>query len=252
MHKDDIKKLLIVIPYRDREKELQLIIPHIKIKLDKQNIQGDIVVVEQNKGKLFNRGLICNIGFKEFGLDYNYTIFHDVDLICDNIDYSYNNTPTSLLSSRTKHKNLSTKFFGGITLFPNQDFIKINGFSNKYWGWGAEDDDLYLRCYIKNIKTNNKSGICKDLELIPDNIKQINNVNYKSNLILLRSRQISNGYNISRYNIEWDKRHNITESDYELNHINFINEDGLNSCGNFYSIESTINKQNYIHVKAII
>ena len=26
------------------------------------------------------------------------------------------------------------------------DYYKVNGYSNKYWGWGYEDDDLLFRC----------------------------------------------------------------------------------------------------------
>lgn len=26
-----------------------------------------------------------------------------------------------------------------------KDFSKVNGMSNKYWGWGLEDDEFYLR-----------------------------------------------------------------------------------------------------------
>ena len=35
--------------------------------------------------------------------------------------------------------------FGGIELFTREHYEKINGFTNMFWGWGAEDDDLYLR-----------------------------------------------------------------------------------------------------------
>ena len=26
-----------------------------------------------------------------------------------------------------------------------EDFKKVNGYSNKFWGWGNEDDDMYNR-----------------------------------------------------------------------------------------------------------
>ena len=35
--------------------------------------------------------------------------------------------------------------FGGAGSFKKEHFEKINGFSNKFWGWGGEDDDLYKR-----------------------------------------------------------------------------------------------------------
>ena len=35
--------------------------------------------------------------------------------------------------------------FGGAGSFTKQHFELINGFSNKFWGWGGEDDDLYNR-----------------------------------------------------------------------------------------------------------
>lgn len=35
--------------------------------------------------------------------------------------------------------------FGGAGAFLKKDFENINGFSNEFWGWGGEDDDLYHR-----------------------------------------------------------------------------------------------------------
>lgn len=40
---------------------------------------------------------------------------------------------------------------GGVTAFSAIDFKLINGFSNVFWGWGSEDDDLYRRVVNKNL-----------------------------------------------------------------------------------------------------
>lgn len=38
-----------------------------------------------------------------------------------------------------------SNIFGGAGSFTREHFELINGFSNKFWGWGGEDDDLYKR-----------------------------------------------------------------------------------------------------------
>lgn len=30
-------------------------------------------------------------------------------------------------------------------LFFRKDYIRVNGMSNRYWGWGLEDDEFYVR-----------------------------------------------------------------------------------------------------------
>jgi beta-1,4-galactosyltransferase 1 len=40
-------------------------------------------------------------------------------------------------------------YYGGVNIFNKEDFIKINGYSNDFWGWGAEDDD-----FLNRIKKN--------------------------------------------------------------------------------------------------
>ena len=34
---------------------------------------------------------------------------------------------------------------GGVVAFSKDQFEKVNGFSNQFWGWGGEDDDLAMR-----------------------------------------------------------------------------------------------------------
>jgi hypothetical protein len=31
---------------------------------------------------------------------------------------------------------------GGVLAINTQDYVRVNGFSNSYWAWGGEDDDM--------------------------------------------------------------------------------------------------------------
>lgn len=45
---------------------------------------------------------------------------------------------------------LYEELFGGIEMFTAKHYQLINGFSNAFWGWGAEDDNLYRRYRYKH------------------------------------------------------------------------------------------------------
>ena len=150
----DNHKLGIIVPYRDRYEQLEIFKKRIVRFLEDKNIDYEVIIVEQDNAKLFNRGMLLNIGFtyaEKLGCDY--VVFHDVDTIPYKVDYSYSDIPIHLATNFMKANNMSKivfdTYFGGVTMFTVKDFKKINGFSNKYWGWGFEDDDLLLRC-IKN------------------------------------------------------------------------------------------------------
>jgi beta-1,4-galactosyltransferase 1 len=34
---------------------------------------------------------------------------------------------------------------GGVLSMRTDHFLRVNGYSNLYWGWGAEDDDMAFR-----------------------------------------------------------------------------------------------------------
>ena len=37
------------------------------------------------------------------------------------------------------------RIFGGASAMNKEQFTKINGYPNNYWGWGGEDDDVSNR-----------------------------------------------------------------------------------------------------------
>ena len=42
-------------------------------------------------------------------------------------------------------------FIGGIMLINTADFERVNGMSNRYWGWGLEDDEFRARLVQSNV-----------------------------------------------------------------------------------------------------
>ena len=42
--------------------------------------------------------------------------------------------------------------FGGVSAMSAKHFILVNGFSNRFWGWGGEDDDLRRRIGAKGLE----------------------------------------------------------------------------------------------------
>lgn len=48
-----------------------------------------------------------------------------------------------------KHLSLPSlpypQYFGGVSALTPDQYLKMNGFPNEYWGWGGEDDDIATR-----------------------------------------------------------------------------------------------------------
>ena len=57
---------VIIIPYRNRKEHLKLFIKDVIPLFEKYLKPFKVVVVEQEEGKLFNRGMLLNIGFNEY------------------------------------------------------------------------------------------------------------------------------------------------------------------------------------------
>ena len=90
-------KLGIIVPFRNRHEHLSEFKKSIVDYLTKSNINFELIIVQQDNARLFNRGMLLNIGFKEAKrLKCNYVVFHDVDMLPIDVDYSYSDTPIHL------------------------------------------------------------------------------------------------------------------------------------------------------------
>ena len=45
-------------------------------------------------------------------------------------------------------------YFGGAVVFTKEQVEATNGYSNEYWDWGQEDDDLFWRCHFEGYSNN--------------------------------------------------------------------------------------------------
>ncbi|XP_055346095.1 beta-1,4-galactosyltransferase 1-like [Paramacrobiotus metropolitanus] len=158
------EKVAIIIPFRDRNEHLKLFLANYHPILQKQQLDYTIFVVEQHGRTTFNRGALMNIGFLEVvktGM-HNCFIFHDVDLLPeqDHNLYHCGNQPRHLSVAVDKFNyTLPYKqIIGGASAFTVEQFMKVNGFPNSYWGWGGEDDDLSKRLELSGYQLNRPSA----------------------------------------------------------------------------------------------
>ncbi|CAH8652712.1 unnamed protein product [Heterobilharzia americana] len=153
----ETRRSVIIIPYRERAEHLVELIPRLVELLTKQNICHLLVVSEQTDQYPFNKGIIMNAAFVEAlnWIPFHCAIFHDVDLLPLNnaVPYSCSLYPKhiSLCVDKFKNRLPYIELIGGVLSIPLKIFLRVNGYSNLFWGWGAEDDDMHERLMINGI-----------------------------------------------------------------------------------------------------
>jgi len=153
---------IIIIPYRNRKEHLDLFIKDVIPLFEKYLKPFKLVIVEQDEGKLFNRGMLLNIGFNEYKDKSKFFLSHDVDIYP-------NEKCIKELYTKQEENNIvgiytsQCNTLGGIIKFTSNHFQKLNGFPNNFWGWGVEDKALqnrveYMKIQVnKNILSNNSN-----------------------------------------------------------------------------------------------
>ena len=154
-------KLGVCVPYRNRELHLNEFVPKVGKYLKSQGIDFQMYFAHQVDDKLFNRGATKNIAAKhafEDGCDY--IVWHDIDMIPEEgggCDYTFPTEGPRHIATKISQMDYQLKYheyFGGAVLFSKEHVEATNGYSNDYWDWGMEDDDLFWRCYKEGLTEN--------------------------------------------------------------------------------------------------
>jgi xylosylprotein 4-beta-galactosyltransferase len=147
--------LAVVVPVRGAN--AALLCSRLTAHLHRFRVRHHIVVVNQVDALPFNRGALANAAVltllsegrsgRHNRLDFDYIAVQDVDRFpvldntsCDRVTSEYYAFPSG--APRALHP---TSFAGGVLLIRTALYRAVNGFSNDYWGYGEEDNDLFLR-----------------------------------------------------------------------------------------------------------
>ncbi|XP_052471337.1 beta-1,4-galactosyltransferase 1-like [Carassius gibelio] len=159
------QKVAVIIPFRDCDEPLKYWLYYLHPILQRQQLDYGIYVINQDGEDPFNRAKLFNIGYAEALKEYDYDcfIFSDVDLIPmdDRNIYKCYNQPRHLSVSMDKFgfRLPYAQYFGGVSSLSKEQYLKINGFPNNYWGWGGEEDDIFNRIDSKGMSISRPDGI---------------------------------------------------------------------------------------------
>ncbi|XP_028661734.1 beta-1,4-galactosyltransferase 1-like [Erpetoichthys calabaricus] len=178
-----LQKVALIIPFRKREEHLKYWLYYLHPNLQRQQLDYGVYVIEQSGETMFNRAKLMNIGYAEALKEYDYDcfIFSDVDLIPmdDRNIYKCYSQPRHLSVSIDKFgfRLPYNQCFGGVSSFSKEQFQKINGFPNNYWGWGGEDDDLYNRITFRGMSLSRPDVVIGRYRMIVHERDQKNDPN---------------------------------------------------------------------------
>uniref|UniRef100_A0A158P638 Beta-1,4-N-acetylgalactosaminyltransferase n=1 Tax=Angiostrongylus cantonensis TaxID=6313 RepID=A0A158P638_ANGCA len=145
----------IIIPFRDRQSHLTRLLDFLIPILQRQRLDFRFIVTEQYGNDLFNKGRIMNAAFRfAETLNVDCVIFHDVDMFPqdDRNPYACPPVPRHMgaFVNTLGYQLWYEEIVGGVLAVSMEDYRVINGYSNMYWAWGGEDDDMGKRILSLN------------------------------------------------------------------------------------------------------
>ncbi|PAA80808.1 hypothetical protein BOX15_Mlig025572g1, partial [Macrostomum lignano] len=146
-----LQHVAVMVAFRNRDFHLRLLLNRLHRMLRRQLMKYTVFVVEQTGPEPFNRGMLMNVGVVEALklASFDCFIFHDVDMIPehDRNVYLCDENARHLASAidEMRYHVMFYNYLGAVLAMSSKNFFRINGFSNVYWGWGNEDDDISAR-----------------------------------------------------------------------------------------------------------
>lgn len=203
------QSVAVIIPYRDRRKHLDILVNNLHSLMQKQQLRYAIYVVELALPIRFNRGLLLNVGYQisRTFAHHNCFIFHDVDLIPTNERniYRCGQQPRHLATGSSKYnfRIPYDDFLGGVVALTDWQIKEINGFSNAYFGWGGEDDDLAARLKFKSLAIKRPPRHIGRYFALPHgpDVSNPENPERKASLIGAERRMAKDGLNTLQYRL---------------------------------------------------
>jgi hypothetical protein len=161
-------RLGVIVPYRNRAEHLAEFLDFVPrfflANPDKAEFRPRFLIVEQAPGLPFNRGAILNVGFQQLAGDIDYLCLHDVDRIPISADYRWPERPTMIIRGGLPFSaEMIAVLLSSVVLVQAQQFVRANGFSNTYWGWGYEDVDLRERLLRHGFAHTHRDGEFRSL-----------------------------------------------------------------------------------------
>lgn len=167
-HGEYKKDMLVVVPYRDRDEHLAAYMANVPSYF--KDISCDFLLCELDPGCEWNAGLTCNslINFM-IHRQYKHIYISHVDVY-----------PLTGWQWPNEGEFITDLGDVGSCLLRTEDFLKVGGYGNNFWGWGGEDDNLYMKLWSKGL-TRIKSSSTYHTEF-QDHPRPFNGTNYANNL----------------------------------------------------------------------
>ncbi|XP_037612659.1 beta-1,4-galactosyltransferase 1-like [Sebastes umbrosus] len=166
------QKVAIIIAFRNRHEHMKHWLYYLHPILIRQQLDYTVYIINQDGEGIFNRAKLMNVGSVEALKEYDYDcfVFSDIDLVPmdDRNLYRCFDNPRHLAVGMDKFNfHLPYRdFFGGVSSLSKDQFLKINGFPNTYWGWGGEDDDIFRRVYSRGMSISRPDSLMGKYRMI--------------------------------------------------------------------------------------